>query len=320
MGSTSAIFVVKQLPVHPTRSLHPALLDLIVPHVVELTYTAWDLLPFARDILAEAGVAAWNRWFPGNPVGESGDPAPFTWQEARRAHLRAELDAVYAHLYGLTAEELAYILDTFPIVRRKDEAKWGEFRTKRLVMECYDNLTLDAQTGAIRDMAFAREDADVRRRGYLLILVFVLALFVLVGVWIWIMWRIPDSIQKTLFGGAITVLALVSLLGALAQITGIDLDRIWKWLRGRGSISKDFPFFVIGSYEKLMEQLFSDVSQPLIRDRIIEYLPQGIESGLDKLFQMKGRILIVGQTKSGKTRATAELCDGTGPAVLWSSC
>ena len=132
-------FVLQQLPVLPPDRYTPALLDPIVPRVVELTYTAWDLLPFARDILAEAGVATWNRWFPGNPVGESGDPAPFTWQEARRAHLRAELDAIYAHLYGLTAEELAYILDTFPIVRRKDEAKWGEFRTKRLVLEAFSH-------------------------------------------------------------------------------------------------------------------------------------------------------------------------------------
>ena len=84
-----------------------------------------------------SGAAARNRWLPGNPVGESGDPAPFTWQEARRAHLRAELDAIYAHLYGLTAEELEYVLDTFPIVRRKDEAKWGEYKTKRLVMEAF---------------------------------------------------------------------------------------------------------------------------------------------------------------------------------------
>jgi len=45
-----------------------------------------------------------------------------------------------AHLYGLTRDELAYILDTFPIVRRKDEAKFGEFRTKRLVLEEFDEL------------------------------------------------------------------------------------------------------------------------------------------------------------------------------------
>ena len=69
-----------------------------------------------------------------------GPPAPFTWDEERRAHLRAELDAIYAHLYGLTREELEYVLDTFPIVRRKDAAKWGEYRTKRMVLEAYAGL------------------------------------------------------------------------------------------------------------------------------------------------------------------------------------
>lgn len=137
-GTHLNITSCKQLPLPSPAVIPKALRERILAISVELTYTAWDLLPFARDILAEAGVAAWNRWFPGNPAGGSGDPAPFTWQEARRTQLRAELDAIYAHLYGLTAEELAYVLDTFPIVRRKDEAKWGEFRTKRLVLEAYD--------------------------------------------------------------------------------------------------------------------------------------------------------------------------------------
>jgi hypothetical protein len=35
---------------------------------------------------------------------------------AERAKLRAELDALVAHLYGLTEEEFAYILTTFPLV------------------------------------------------------------------------------------------------------------------------------------------------------------------------------------------------------------
>jgi len=48
------------------------------------------------------------------------------------------LDGLYAHLYGLTRDELAYILDTFPIVRRKDEEQWREYRTKRLVLEAYE--------------------------------------------------------------------------------------------------------------------------------------------------------------------------------------
>jgi len=63
---------------------------------------------------------------------------PFKWDEERRARLRAELDAIYARLYGLTRDELDYILDTFPIVRRKDEERWGEYRTKRLVLNCFD--------------------------------------------------------------------------------------------------------------------------------------------------------------------------------------
>ena len=33
-----------------------------------------------------------------------------------RAKLRAELDGLIAHLYGLTEDEFAYILTTFPLV------------------------------------------------------------------------------------------------------------------------------------------------------------------------------------------------------------
>jgi hypothetical protein len=111
----------------------PDLLAFIVPRVVELTYTAWDLQPFVQDILDEVGPQAWARWFADAPVhtdapseGQLATPAPFVWDEERRAHLRAELDALYAHLYGLTRDEVDYILDTFPIVRRKDEGRWGK--------------------------------------------------------------------------------------------------------------------------------------------------------------------------------------------------
>ena len=58
----------------------------------------------------------------------------------RSPRLHAELDGLYAHLYGLTREELDYILEAFPIVRRKDEARYGEYRTKRLVLAAYDGL------------------------------------------------------------------------------------------------------------------------------------------------------------------------------------
>ncbi|MBU0493068.1 MAG: hypothetical protein KKB13_14575 [Chloroflexi bacterium] len=145
---------VEQTAMIPPDRYTPALLAFIVPRVVELTYTAWDLQPFARDVLAEVGAETWARWFASDHLGspapvhtsspppwaEGATPAPFAWDEERRARLRAELDAVYAHLYGLTRDELAYILDTFPIVRRKDEARWGEYRTKRVVLEKYEEL------------------------------------------------------------------------------------------------------------------------------------------------------------------------------------
>jgi hypothetical protein len=111
------------------RRYTPELLDFIVPRVVELAYTAWDLQDFAQDVLAEVGLETWARWFEDALIHTSPPPewaapptpALFIWNEARRAILRAGLDGLYAHLYGLTRAELAHILDTFTIVRRKDE-------------------------------------------------------------------------------------------------------------------------------------------------------------------------------------------------------
>jgi hypothetical protein len=84
-------FMVKQLPVIPPESYTSQDIEYISQRVLELTYTAWDMKPFAED------------------MGYHGDP--FIWDENRRAILRAELDAKYAKLYGLTRDELRYILD-----------------------------------------------------------------------------------------------------------------------------------------------------------------------------------------------------------------
>jgi hypothetical protein len=119
-----------------------------------LTYTAWDLTPFARD------------------CGHDGPP--FRWDDDRRFMLRCELDAAFFHLYipaeaygawrwvkTETAEDLAqvkasfptprdavaYIMDTFPIVKRKDEEEWGDYRTKRVILEIYDAMAEAIRTG-----------------------------------------------------------------------------------------------------------------------------------------------------------------------------
>ena len=88
--------------------------ELVRDHVLRLTFTSDDMFPFARDL------------------GYTG--LPFTWDAEERRHLRARLDALYFHLYGLSRDDTVYILDTFPIVRRQDEKEFGDYRTKRLVL------------------------------------------------------------------------------------------------------------------------------------------------------------------------------------------
>lgn len=138
MGGTSlAYFIVKQLPVIPPECYDENLISTISPKVVELTYTAWDLEPFAQDILSEIGPEKWNAWFPHNPLKEY-KPQPFKWDTDRRFELQRELDAIYAHLYGISREDLEYILETFPIVKKNDEKTYGVFKTKERVLHYYD--------------------------------------------------------------------------------------------------------------------------------------------------------------------------------------
>ncbi|MCA1670818.1 MAG: hypothetical protein LC799_00970, partial [Actinobacteria bacterium] len=78
-------------------------------------------------------------------LGDEGPP--FLADEERRVLLRAELDAAFLHLYGVDRDNVDYILDTFPITKRKDETKYGEYRTKRLILEVYDRMTEAIRTG-----------------------------------------------------------------------------------------------------------------------------------------------------------------------------
>jgi hypothetical protein len=127
-GTHLKYHVFKQLPVlAPSAYAAPApwnpdrsICDWLVPRVLELAFTAWDLEPFARD------------------CGHDG--APFRWDRERRARLRAELDAAFFHLYGLPRDDAACILDTFPVVRKNDEKTHGDYRTRRVVLEAYDAL------------------------------------------------------------------------------------------------------------------------------------------------------------------------------------
>jgi hypothetical protein len=61
--------------------------------------------------------------------------------------MRPELDAIHFHLYGISRKDVDYIMETFPIVKRKDEQKYGEYRTKRVILECYDAMAKAMKTG-----------------------------------------------------------------------------------------------------------------------------------------------------------------------------
>jgi very-short-patch-repair endonuclease len=205
-GVNMNFFYVEQFPVLPPDAYTPEDLRFIVPRVLELVYTSWDMKPFADDVWNEADDelraaihAAWdaNRiatgghewrlpsWISAYPEIETnpqkGIPfLPFRWDEDRRAVLRAELDAYYARLYGLTRKQLRYILDpadltereladildpweevrdpldpagyaarvaastfpgeTFRVLKEKELRQFGEYRTRRLVLEAWENL------------------------------------------------------------------------------------------------------------------------------------------------------------------------------------
>lgn len=131
-GTHLSDYIVKQFPILPPDRYTAADVNFIVQRVLELTYTADDLKPWAEDL--------------------GYDGPPFPWNPERRAQLRAELDAYFARLYGLTRDELRYILDptdvmgadypseTFRVLKNTERREFGEYRTQRLVLAAWDRL------------------------------------------------------------------------------------------------------------------------------------------------------------------------------------
>lgn len=132
---------LKQFPVFAPDFYTEPRLAFIIPKVLELTYTSHSLAPFARDL--------------------GYDGPPFAWDEDRRARLRADLDAFYARAYGLSRDELRYILDpaevkgpdypseTFRVLKEKEKRQYGEYRTRRLVLAAWDRMEADGEFAAM---------------------------------------------------------------------------------------------------------------------------------------------------------------------------
>jgi len=134
-GANTSYYIFEQIPFLPpsvasnncawdqVNTVH----GWVSKRILELTYTAWELQPFAADMHCSL--------------------PPFRWDEARRFLLRCELDAALFHLYGIGREDVDYVMDTFHIVSGDDKAAHGEYRTKARILEIYDRMQLAVETG-----------------------------------------------------------------------------------------------------------------------------------------------------------------------------
>lgn len=154
-GTSLSYFIFRQLPILNAGLLavpqawsgQQVLSDWLFHRVLELVYTAHDLISLAQD------------------CGYSGPP--FLWDEDRRFEIRCELEAAFFHLYmpsGATGDWLSvdneapeqleelkvhfptprhavvFILDQFPIVQDRDQRIHGRYRTKDRILEIYDSM------------------------------------------------------------------------------------------------------------------------------------------------------------------------------------
>lgn len=125
-GPNLSFFVMSQIAILPPETYEQSapwsptqtVREWMAPRVLELLYTSWDLQPYAIECHFEG--------------------PPFVWDEERRFQIRCELDAAFFRLYGLTKDEVGYVMDTFSVVRRKEEAEFGSYRTKEVILSKFE--------------------------------------------------------------------------------------------------------------------------------------------------------------------------------------
>ena len=143
-GQTLNLYIVEQLPVVPldvyngTRFGTKTAAEVVREAVLELTYTAHDMAPFAAHLghVDDAGAVR----------------TPFQWDRERRLHLCAKLDALFFHLYGVTdRDDVRYVWSTFPIVERQDVGTYGRYRSRDLCL-AYMNALAAGRPDATPDV------------------------------------------------------------------------------------------------------------------------------------------------------------------------
>ena len=145
-GSHASISFVKQFPVLTPDQISSTMQWQIVKRVAELCYFNHDMDGWAEELWEEMSEEQRSE------LPQLGVQQPWVYNPERRAILQAELDAIFAHLYGLNTEDLVYILDpedicgkgcineTFRVLKDNELRQYGEYRTKRLVLEAWNKF------------------------------------------------------------------------------------------------------------------------------------------------------------------------------------
>ena len=145
-GINMSTFFVKQFPVLTPDQIPSTMQWQIVKRVAELCYFNHDMDGWASELWEEMSEEQRAE------LPQLGAQQPWIYNPERRAVLQAELDAIFAHLYGLDTEDLVYILDpedicgkgcineTFRVLKDNELRQYGEYRTKRLVLEAWNKF------------------------------------------------------------------------------------------------------------------------------------------------------------------------------------
>lgn len=145
-GTHASINYVKQFPVLTPDQIPSTTQWQIVKRVAELCYFNHDMDGWAEELWEDMNEEQRAE------LPQLGAQQPWVYNPERRAVLQAELDAIFAHLYGLNTEDLRYILDpedvcgkgcineTFRVLKDNELRQYGEYRTKHLVLEAWNKF------------------------------------------------------------------------------------------------------------------------------------------------------------------------------------
>lgn len=139
-GTHLKYFTMRQLPTLPGP-----LLETPTPWAPEQSLESWLVVRAAALSVSATDMAA---------LADSLDASVAPLWRPKRHLIRAELDACMFHLFGVARDDVDYVLETFPIVKRKDIAAHGEYRTKRLILETYDAMVEAIETGVPYESPF----------------------------------------------------------------------------------------------------------------------------------------------------------------------